>query len=71
MKHSWVTSKYCPVGIAIRNTKTLALRMALSKSKAKKAAEDIEAEEGRKCLLSESAGKGEKSGEGASAQNLV
>ena len=45
--------------------------MALSKSKAKKAAEDIASGEERKCLLSESAGKGEKSGEGASTKTLV
>ena len=35
--------------------------MGLSKSEAKKAAEDAAAEEERKCLVAEASGKGEKS----------
>ena len=45
--------------------------MALSKSEAKKAAEDAEAEEESKCLASKAAGKVEKSDEGASAGYVV
>ena len=45
--------------------------MALSKSEAKKAAEDASAEEVRKCLAAEAAGEGEKSDERASAGNVV
>ena len=44
IKHSRVTSKDFPVGLAIRKAKTLALGMALSKSKSKKAAEDASEE---------------------------
>ena len=45
--------------------------MGLSKSEAKKTAEDATAEEERKCLAAEAAGEGEKSYEGASAGNVV
>ena len=45
--------------------------MALSKSEAKKAAEDAAAEEDSKCLAEEAAGEGEKSDEGASAGYMV
>ena len=45
--------------------------MGLSKSKAKKAAEDVVAEEESKCLAAEATGEGEKSDEGASAVNVV
>ena len=38
----------------------MALGMALSKSEAKKAAEDAAVEEEIKCLAAEAAGKGEK-----------
>ena len=71
IKHSQVTSKYFPVGLAIRKAKKLALGMGLSKSKAKKAAEDIAAEEESKCLAAEAAGEGGKSYQGASAGNVV
>ena len=45
--------------------------MALSKSKAKKAAEDTAEEEEIKCLVADVAGEGEKSDDGASAGNMV
>ena len=45
--------------------------MALSKSEAKKAAEDVAAEEESKCMAAEAAGEGEKSDEGTSAGNVV
>ena len=45
IKHSRVTSKDLPVGLAIRKAKKLALEMGISKSVAKKAAEDAAAEE--------------------------
>ena len=45
--------------------------MALSKSEAKKAAEDATAEENRKCMAAEADGKGEKSDEGESSGNVV
>ena len=56
IKHSRVTSKDCPVELAIRKAKKLALGMALSKSEAKKAEEDAAAEEERKFLAAEAAG---------------
>ena len=59
IKHSRVTSKYFPVGLAIRNPKKSALGLGLSKSEAKKSAEDSEAEEERKCLMVEAAREGE------------
>ena len=59
------------MGLAIRKAKTLALGMALSKSEAKKAAEDAAAEEESKYMAAEVAGEGEKSDEGASAVRVV
>ena len=59
------------MGLAIRNAKKSALEMALSKCKAKKAAEDAVAEEDIKCLAAEVAGEGEKSDEGASSGYVV
>ena len=59
------------MGLAIRKAKTFALEMALSKSEAKKEAEDAAAEEEIKCLAEMAAGEGEKSNEGASAGNVV
>ena len=67
IKHLRVTSKYCPVGLAIRRAKTLALGMGISQSEAKKAAEDSAAEEERKFLAAEAPGEGDKSDEGESA----
>ena len=64
IKHSWVTSNDCPVGLAIRKAKELNLEMVLSKSEAKKAVEDAVVEEDSKCLAAEAAGEGEKSDEG-------
>ena len=46
------------MGLAIGKAKKSALEMALSKSKAKKAAEDTAAEEDIKCLAAEAAGGG-------------
>ena len=43
----------------------MGLGVAISKSKAKKAAEDAAAEEESKCLASEAAGEGGKSDEGS------
>ena len=45
--------------------------MALSKSEAKKAAEDAAAEEESKCMEAEADGEGEKPDEGASAGYMV
>ena len=59
------------MGLPIIKAKKTALEMALSKSEAKKAAEDASAEEVRKCLAAEAAGEGEKSNEGTSAVNVV
>ena len=59
------------MGLAIRKAKRLALGMALSKSEAKKSAEDAAAEEERKCLAAEAAGEGGKLDEGASSGNMV
>ena len=61
IEHLRVFSKDCPVGPAIRKAKKLALEMGISQYEAKKAAEDAEEEEERKCLESESTGEGEKS----------
>ena len=63
-KHLRVISKDCPVGIAIRKAKKLALEMALSQSEANKAAEDAAAEEESKCLAADAAGEGVKLDEG-------
>ena len=59
IKHLRVISKDCPVGIAIRNSKKLALGMGISQSEAKKSEEDAAAEEESKCLTAEDAGEGE------------
>ena len=59
------------MGLAIRKAKKPALEMALSKSEAKKAAEDSAAEEEIKCLAEEAAGEGEKSDEDASSGYVV
>ena len=50
IKHLRISSKDCPVGLAIRKAKKLALGMGISQSEAKKAAEDAAAEEESKCL---------------------
>ena len=59
------------MGLAIRKAQKLALDVALSKSEAKKAAEDAAAEEESKFLTAEAAGEGEKSDEGASSGYAV
>ena len=59
------------MGFAIIMAKKMALGMGISKSEAKKAAEDAEVEEERKRLASEAAGEGGKSDEGGSAGNVV
>ena len=71
IKHLRIFSKDCPVGLAIRKAKKLALGMAQSKSEAKKAAEDAAAEEESKYLAAEAAGEGGKSDEGASSGYVV
>ena len=71
IKHLHISSKYCPVGLAIRKAKKSALEMALYKSEENKAAEDAAEEEERKCLAAEAAGEGGKSDEGASAGYVV
>ena len=70
-KHLRISSKDCPVGLAIRKAKKSALETAPSKLEAKKAEEDSAAEEDRKCLDEEAAGKGGKSDEGQSAGYVV
>ena len=50
IKHLWVTSKVCPVGLAIRKAKKLALGMGLSQYESKKVAEDAASEEERNLL---------------------
>ena len=60
IKNLRVTSKYCPVGIAIGKAKKLALGMRLSQFEEKKAAEYSAEEEERKCLAAEATGEGEK-----------
>ena len=60
IKHLRFSFKDCPVGLAIRKAKKLALGMGLSQSEAKKAAEYATAEEWSKCLEEEAAGDGEK-----------
>ena len=49
------------MGLAIRNSRKLALGMGLSQSEANKVAEDATAEEWSKFLAEEAAGEGEKS----------
>ena len=61
IKHLQVYSKDCPVGLAIRKAKKMALGMGISQSEAKKAAEDATTGEDSKCLESEAAGEDEKS----------
>ena len=61
VKHLHISHKDCPVGLAIRKAKKLALETAPSKLEAKKAAEDAEAEEENKFLDAEAAGKGGQS----------
>ena len=56
VKHLRISSKDCPVGLAIRKAKTSALETAPSKLEAKKAAEDAVAEEESKYLDVEAAG---------------
>ena len=55
----------------LESPKTSALEMALSISKAEKAAEDAAAEEESKYLAAEAAGEGKKLDEGASAGYVV
>ena len=50
VKHLRISHKDCPVALAIRKVKKLALGTAPSKLEAKEAAEDAAAEEERKCL---------------------
>ena len=71
VKHLHISHKDCPVGLAIRKAKKSALERAPSKSEAKNAAEDSAAEEERKCLAEEAAGKSGKTDEGASAGYVV
>ena len=60
IKSLQVTSKDCPVGLAIRKSKRLALGMRLSQFEAKKAEEDSTEEEKITCLEAEATGEGEK-----------
>ena len=59
------------MGLAMRKAKKLALRMALSKSEAKKTVEDASAEEERICMAAEAAGENAKSDEEASTGSVV
>ena len=56
IKHLHISSKDCPVGLAIRKAKKSAWETAPSKLEAKKAAEDAAAEEEIKYLAAEAAG---------------
>ena len=58
INHLRVTPKDCPVGLAIRKAKKLAL--GISQSKANKATEYAASEEESKCLAAEAAGEGVK-----------
>ena len=71
VKHLRISQKDCPVGLAIRKAKKSALDTMPSKLEANKAVEDAVAEEERKFLAEEAAGKGGKSDEGASAGYVV
>ena len=71
IKHLRISSKDCPLGLAIRKAKKSALETASSKLEARKAPEDAAAEEERKCLAEEAGGKGGKSDEGASEGYVV
>ena len=57
IKHSQVSTKDCPVGLAMRKSKKMALGMALSKSEAKKTVEDAAAVEERICMAAEATGE--------------
>ena len=59
------------MGLAIRKAKKSSLGMSISKSEAKRAAEDAASEEEVKCLAAEASGEGEKSDEGESSGNAV
>ena len=59
------------MGLAIRKAKKSSLGMSISKSEAKRAAEDAASEEEVKCLAAEASGEGEKSEEGTPAVNVV
>ena len=71
IKHSHISSKDFPVGLAITEAKRSTLKTAPYKPEAKKAAEYAAAEEERKFLVVEAAGEGGKSEEGASAGYVV
>ena len=71
VKHLHISHKDCPVGLAIRKAKKIALEKAPSKLEAKKVTEDAAAEEESKCMAAEAAGKGGKPDEGASAVYVV
>ena len=57
IKHLRISSKDCPVELAIRKAKKSALEMVISKSEANKAAEDSAAEEESKFLAAEATGE--------------
>ena len=71
IKHSRVSTKDCPVGIAMQKAKKMALGMALSKSEAKKTVEDAAAEEDMICMAAEADGENSKSDEEASTVSVV
>ena len=71
VKHLRISSKDCPVGLAIRMAKKLAFETAPSKLEANKAAEDAAEEEESKYLAAEASEKGGKSDEGESAGYVV
>ena len=71
VKNLRISHKDFPVGLAIRKAKKSVLERAPSKLESKKAAEYSAAEEERKCLAEEAAGKGRKSDEGGSAGYVV
>ena len=71
IKHLHISSKDCPVGLAIRKAKKSALETAPSKSEAKKAAEDSSSEEESKCMVAEATGESGKSDEGSSTGYVV
>ena len=58
IKHSGVTSKDFPVGIAVRKDKISALGMGISQSEAKKATEDAASDKESKFLAEQAAGEG-------------
>ena len=71
VKHLRISHKDFPVGLAIRKAKKSALETDPSKLEAKKSAEDSAAEEERKYMAEEAAGKGGKSDKGASSGYVV